>query len=60
MSAHAESLRDVGFLIEIVELTAQAPLASAVRFMTNPASTSRCAAGKNNNDVQKAYQSWKP
>jgi hypothetical protein len=34
--------RDVGFLIEIVEPKAQAPLASAVMFLTDTAFTSRC------------------
>jgi hypothetical protein len=54
LALHAGVPRDVGFLIEIVELKAQAAYGSAVMFLTNPASTSRCMAGKNNNDVQKA------
>ncbi|CAI8839078.1 hypothetical protein EMIT0P253_290068 [Pseudomonas sp. IT-P253] len=51
---HAKVPRDVGFLIEIVGLKAQAACDGAVMFLINPASTSRCIAGKNNNDVQKA------
>jgi hypothetical protein len=46
--------RDVGFLIEIVELEAQSTCSSAVMFPTDPAFNSRCTTDKNNNDVQKA------
>jgi hypothetical protein len=57
---HAGVPRDVDFLIEIVELKAQADYGSAVMFPIDPAFTSRCTTDKNNNDVQKAYQPWKP
>jgi hypothetical protein len=60
LALHAGLPRDVGFLIEIVGLNAQAAYGSAVMFPTDPAFTSRCTADKNNNDVQKAYQPWKP
>jgi hypothetical protein len=60
LHCNAGAPRDVDFLIEIVGLKAQAANGSAVMFPTDAALTSRCSADKNNNDVQKAYQPWKP